>query len=77
MQNILEAQKIVLQDMQSNSACHAMSSLLSVTCIHACCCKKYRTASNVDWPLIKVVTPRNIANDLLRNLMIKTLIDYL
>ena len=37
----------------------------------------YRTASNVGRPLIKVVTPWKIANDLLRNLMIKTLIDYL
>ena len=37
----------------------------------------YRSASNVGRPLIKVVTPWNIANDLLRNLMIKTIIDYL
>ena len=37
----------------------------------------YRTASNVGRPLTKVVTPRNTANDFLRNLMIKSLIDYL
>ncbi len=36
----------------------------------------YRTASNVSRPLIMVVTPRNIANDLLRNFMIQTLIDF-
>ncbi len=37
----------------------------------------YRTAFNVGRPLIRVVTPQNIADDLLRNSMIKTLIDYL
>ena len=37
----------------------------------------YRTASNVGRPLIKVVTPWNIANDILRNVLIKSLIDYL
>ena len=39
--------------------------------------KDYRTASNVGRPLINVVTPRNVANDLLRSLMIETLIDCL
>ncbi len=38
---------------------------------------RYRTAFNVGRPLIKVVTHRNIAHDLLRNLTIIILIDYL
>ena len=38
MQNGWELQKVVLQDVQSPSARHAMSSLLSVMCIPACCC---------------------------------------
>jgi len=36
----------------------------------------YHTASNVSRPLTMVVTPRYIANDLLRDFMIKTLIDF-
>ena len=37
----------------------------------------YRSAFVVGRPPIEVVTPRNIAHDHLRNLIIKTLIDYL
>lgn len=37
----------------------------------------YQSACNVGRPLIKAVTPQNIANNLLRNLMVKTLVDYL
>lgn len=37
---------------------------------------EYRTTFDVGRPLIKVVTSRNIAHDLLRNLMVKTLIHY-
>ena len=35
------------------------------------CNTYYRSAFDVARPLIKVVTPRKIANDLLRNLMIE------
>ncbi len=48
-----------------------ISNIISV--IRVC----YRTAFNVGRPLIKVVTPRDIAHDLLRNLMIKIILDYL
>ena len=37
----------------------------------------YRNACSVGRPLIKAVTPQNIANNLLRNLMVKILVDYL
>jgi len=47
------------------------SSLLLQVTPHVSSFARYRTAFNVGRPLIKVATPRDIANDLLRNLMIK------
>ena len=53
------------------------SSPLSLPLAYTVYYSYYRTASNVGRPLIKVVTPWNIANDILRNVLIKSLIDYL
>jgi len=71
--------------MVSHAACMIWHSIL---CNHTGKCKHaghyiclelyyYRTAFHVGRLLIRVVTPRNITDDLLRILMIKNSIDYL